>query len=31
MFASRHRDAMWAVMALAVVFGAYRLAKRLKV
>ncbi|MFZ2109860.1 MAG: SDR family oxidoreductase [Roseiarcus sp.] len=31
MFTSRHRDAMWAVIALAVVFGAHRLAKRLKV
>ena len=31
MFTSRHRDAMWALIAFAAVFGAYRLAKRLKV
>jgi hypothetical protein len=30
MFTSRHRDAMWALIALGVVIGAYRLATRPK-
>jgi hypothetical protein len=31
MFTSRHRDAMWATIAVAAVVGAHQLAKRLKI